>query len=1058
MWGGDFREGKTSNVELDAIYRAYLPSQQVVPSDTMVHLDRESAMALAARVRHHGRVFFPIFVMKHWIAGVLSKQPGGGRRSSGGVEEDVVQLTTYDSAPSTIVEEQLSSVFRRVWPELRLGKGSSPRQERNSNDCGLFMSAAFFARALEVHAVMRRDLPACLRRLLYAAKQHAPPKEYFLNKMRKVLTNHPVSRKDRFYDEIAQAPWKQQQQQQPSKGSAAVRGGGGGDRRGGSDGWRRTTAETPRTDLHGGAGGKRSGAKKEKEKASAKAAKAKPAPQQRDTGVPTPRSRARAAPQMSAREAALTNPPLPRSRRNRQASSSASSSNSSNETEERELLVQLMARRATERKAAKAPTAETPAVEAAPRTTEAARTTGVPPTPPPTGPTETMQLRRVRRRATEENPGRAVAGWAEQTLAEANKHERRVYRVVLDHLWAATAMAMVGDGVSRGLSPEALGMQRLRSKLLELQPYSVQEILKHLYKPIHHVVMEGARGAHAGQLVFRDGAGVESTALDPFKGEYYLARGAGLERLPETASGYVFMLGAHLCEAPRDMDGIPHPGYYRLTRVAAEAAVGVYIPAGMTHYSVAKPMRAVQGVQRYVPVPRSMQHDDPGLQHQQQREDAAAETGRAPAATAVPRRRDPRPEDRVDDEGEGDDDLTGAVGEDDDDEGDAVGSVPGNRRGDGYADTDANISAEARQALADIRALPLNMQGRSLKGPGEGAEACPRNWFLFAGKPPHISQLAWNIVRPGTRALHLRWLTRIKAMPEESLRMSLSAACVDLILATARARRWKWATTAKAFAGVAGSLRNLPLYSTHRRGIRLQDDPEWRNAFGTVQRYTKESVPDAPPFVTLREARAVLARLKGGHARAALFLAMMWGFAARAGDISTLRCKDVTIFQDTTTPSETHSGDTGGTAASVLLADGAPGVRVCLTVRRGKGTKKRGPYPIPSVLTRELAATLQQMLTQRRPAEELFAPYKKELRKVVAFELGKEKRGAQLPSVRKGALRCMADAGVPIKDLMTLSGHTKHATLLRYLGYGQQPTVEDEAARANASRALFPTL
>nr|CAJ2473942.1 unnamed protein product [Leishmania braziliensis] len=173
MWGGDMREGKTSNIELDVIYKAYLPKKRIVPSDTMVHLDWKRAQQLAAKVHRHGVVFFPIFIMKHWIAGLLEK----GTRDSA-----EIQLSILDSAPSPIVEEKLRKHFHMVWPALRLVNEFSPRQERYSDDCGLYMSAVFFGVHLDIQIDHSHDMAKCMRRLLYAASKHHPPREYFLEK------------------------------------------------------------------------------------------------------------------------------------------------------------------------------------------------------------------------------------------------------------------------------------------------------------------------------------------------------------------------------------------------------------------------------------------------------------------------------------------------------------------------------------------------------------------------------------------------------------------------------------------------------------------------------------------------------------------------------------------------------------------------------------------------------------------------------------------------------------------------------------------------------------
>ncbi|KPA78423.1 TATE DNA Transposon [Leptomonas pyrrhocoris] len=951
----------------------------------MVYLAPERVKTLVEKVRRQGVLYFPIFVMKHWIAGVL---------------------TTYDSAPSPVVEEKLRSVFARVWPGLRMVKGQCPRQERYSDDCGLYMTANFFLHHLQARLVDRRDLPRCLRRLLYAAKKHNPPVEYFHEKMRKVLTSHPVSRCDRFYDEIERAPWKRETRSWAQRvAGPAVHTGGAAPRKAPA---RRQAARRTA-----------SAAAPAARRARAETARTQTARARQPTAATTARARQsattpRAAVQRGARRSDVTNPPptpqRPPARRPTRA--------------EREAEDEAVLRR----------------LEAAPVQQ------------PETVPARVQRTRRER--SVGDAPGRPVAGWADETLAKANRSARKVYEGVIDHLWAATALAMCGDGVPRGLGDSALNMQRMRHGLRELQPYSVQEMLKLLHKRVHVLDRAGATpgqnsnsssrsgsssssseagdsegDAGEGGFVFRpEDGGAATRDLGPGVDECYLVRGARLGRLPSQVGRYEFVLGARLTQAPRDMDGVRYPSYYELTRSAEEATVGAYIRHGMTHYRLANAHRVSRNAERYVPVPRS-------AQQREEENDVPDEEGDVRNLEAQPlsplRRREHWPGD-------------GAEG--------ATREGPA-READGYADMDGNISAEATRALEDLRAAPLNMQGRPLTGTEE-AEACPRNWFLFSTKPPHVSQLAWNAVRPDTREHHLRWLARIKAMSSERLRMSLPCACIDLIMATARARRWKWATTSKAFAGVAGALRDLPLYSTQRRGIRLQDDPEWRSAFGSVQRYMRESVPDAPPFLTLQQVRSVLDRLRLPHPRAALFLAMMWGFAARACDIATLRAKDVTVFPSNGPPPQPE----GAPPLSMRQRKAAdPGLRVTITVRRGKGAKKRGPYPVPSVLTREMGAVLQELLVQRRPSEELFAPHTEQLRRLVASELGRVLKGAQLPSVRKGALRCMAEAGVPSRDLMVISGHAKPTTLLRYLGYGQQPTAEAEAARAGASRALFPT-
>nr|CAJ2475551.1 unnamed protein product [Leishmania braziliensis] len=965
VWGGDMRAGKTSNMELDAIYNAYLPKKRIVPSDTMVHLDWKRAQQLAAKVHRHGVVYFPIFIMKHWIAGLLEK----GTRDSA-----EIQLSIFDSAPSPIVEDKLRKHFHMVWPALRLVNEFSPRQERYSDDCGLYMSAVFFGDHLDIQIDHSQDMAKCMRRLLYAASKHHPPREYFLEKMRKILTNHPVSRKDRFYDEIEHKPWLKKTTVNREDTFHL----GGGERRTtkftnpkrDSKRANKTSTRAPHPPLH-----------QKKEEVTVRTSRDRI---ERKKGAPPTRVAASKTPSRKRPERSAMDAPLPR----RKAAKNS-------------------VRKTPPRTSARRNGNNTRSVRSSgfpsPRAEVSQRCVSVTHAPP----TENVEGKNTTNASPHVPQGKCISEWTELTFSEANKYAKKVYEAVLDHLWAATALARVGDGVARGLSDTAVGQQRVRHKMTPLRPYSVQEMLKLLGKTIH---IAEASPSDLGEVIVREEHQLEEVTLDPSTDELYLVRGASVPTLSEEVKGYKFLLGASLREAPEDMNGARYPSYYVLTKDASEATVGVYVPTALTHYNPSKRQRAPRHALRYVPLPRSAASE------------AHQDHTNGPRPRLVRRKGWP------------DDGAGNQLGDDEEDGGPY--SVPGNRKGDGYADVDANISAEATRALEDLRSNPLNMQGRPLSQEEE-AEVCPRNWFLFAAKPPHISQLAWSLVRPDTRAHHLRWLTRIKSMNSEQMLMRFPAACIDLILSTARARKWKWATTAKAFAAVAGALRDLPLYSTQARGIRLQDDPEWRSAFGTVQRYMKESVPDAPPFVSRRQVEAIIGRLRLGHPRAALFLAMMWGFAARACDISTLRAKDVTLFPGP--PTSTR-------------------VKVTLTIRKGKGAKTRGPYPVPSMLTRDLAATLQEMLVQKKPSEELFAPHVEELRALIAQEVRTEMRGAQLPSIRKGALRCMAEAGVPLKDLMMISGHAKQATLLRYLGYGQQPTVEAETARDNAGRALFQTL
>ncbi|KPA85309.1 TATE DNA Transposon [Leptomonas pyrrhocoris] len=345
------------------------------------------------------------------------------------------------------------------------------------------------------------------------------------------------------------------------------------------------------------------------------------------------------------------------------------------------------------------------------------------------------------------------------------------------------------------------------------------------------------------------------------------------------------------------------------------------------------------------------------------------------------------------------------------------------------------------QVFASVFDVILNDRGGLLPG----GPACPRTWYIHPGKPPHISQMAWSAVSEGTRAVHRRWLYELRALPADLLsRRNLAAAVVEFVRRIAVTRQWKWSTTAKALASVSGALQQLPLYTNQREPIHLNRYPEWQKTVAAAQRFDRESVA-APPSPITQEQKDAAQRnsLRQRDQEASLFLEMMWAFAARAGDLRTLQCRDVRFTGEEPPP----------------FVDGGVTIwpdryGVVLTMRRGKGARFRGPYSVPSTLPRESALILAHLLRSRRPTQHLFAR-PTEITDTIRTALRRENPLAALPSVRKGALRCMAANGMAEHELMIMSGHRRADTLHRYLGYGHQLTTEAATAQANASAALY---
>ncbi|KPA73093.1 TATE DNA Transposon [Leptomonas pyrrhocoris] len=354
--------------------------------------------------------------------------------------------------------------------------------------------------------------------------------------------------------------------------------------------------------------------------------------------------------------------------------------------------------------------------------------------------------------------------------------------------------------------------------------------------------------------------------------------------------------------------------------------------------------------------------------------------------------------------------------------------IPGPEPPPDHASDDEEEGADRRAALRIEPTAYLNWQGRHNEAVG-----CPREWVIYSQRPRHVSQLAWAAVTPDIRNQHIRWLRELKAMPADLLRVDLATAAATLVTRIHRARRWQWSTHTKALSKMRAALYNLPLYTNVQKPYDVTQSPEWRAAVRTAHRFERETPANPPPPITIDEYRDARDHLCT-NPLPRLFLSMMWAFAARAGDIGQLRVSDVHL-----NPSQ---------------ADEAPSGRLSLTVRRGKGARFRGPYTLASHLHREDLSVLQPLMLQRGPQQLLFAPLgpiKDSVRAALRFVNAE----AALPSIRKGATRCLAASTRTEEEVMRLTGHTRNDTLQRYLGYGRHLTAEAVIAQDNAARVLL---
>jgi len=239
----------------------------------------------------------------------------------------------------------------------------------------------------------------------------------------------------------------------------------------------------------------------------------------------------------------------------------------------------------------------------------------------------------------------------------------------------------------------------------------------------------------------------------------------------------------------------------------------------------------------------------------------------------------------------------------------------------------------------------------------------------------------------------------------------------------ANARHWRWSTIEKAMSNIRGALKSITLYTNVDTPIDLNQWPEWTQARLAAGRYTNEQPPQPPPHLP-RAAYLVARRFLSRDPTTQLFLALMWALAGRPGDITGLNKEDVHLKR--------RKGDV---------------YDIAVTMRRGKGSKFRGPYTVPSTLCREDAAELSKLLNGLRNGQRLF-PMATRTKSRARAAVAKALPGASLPSVRKGAARHLAEHGMSEEDLAKFMGHTNLETLRKYLGYAENLTVNARRIQA----------
>ncbi|PHR97545.1 MAG: hypothetical protein COA68_12375 [Oceanobacter sp.] len=288
-----------------------------------------------------------------------------------------------------------------------------------------------------------------------------------------------------------------------------------------------------------------------------------------------------------------------------------------------------------------------------------------------------------------------------------------------------------------------------------------------------------------------------------------------------------------------------------------------------------------------------------------------------------------------------------------------------------------------------------------------------------------LARLAWNRT---TLLGHLRALRAIteNTVPRCLLNAPMIPALLEIISIKRKRNTWRWSTTIRAMAELAGALRNLPI-NKGLPAVILTNDPQWTAAIKGVAGKAKSERPRVPRAATIDEVtRALAAEPKAAVRR---LLALTWCLCGRTGDVRQLTPEDVEWIQD----------------ASL----GPNPLKV--TFRRGKTISRRGPYTLNTVMPDQWLPLLGDI----RNSTEWISDIKEASVPEVLKAIRRAHPSLENRSLRRGALQSLAKSPEMTDDiLLSFSGHTNLCTLRRYLNWGSVDRAKEIAMTKAATASL----
>ena len=284
-----------------------------------------------------------------------------------------------------------------------------------------------------------------------------------------------------------------------------------------------------------------------------------------------------------------------------------------------------------------------------------------------------------------------------------------------------------------------------------------------------------------------------------------------------------------------------------------------------------------------------------------------------------------------------------------------------------------------------------------------------------------LASLAW---RRTTLLGHAR-IVRALLEPNPAFARLLGAplvpALLEIVSVRRRSQQWRWTSTLRHMAEIAGALRNLPI-SSGIPAVELSTDPQWVAAMRGVAGHARAERPRTPKAATAEQIRMTMAAEPNMEVRR--LLALTWLCCGRTGDCRQLQPEDLSLV----------------------------GNDLTVTFRRGKTIQRRGPFSLHTTFP----PGWRQLLAIPDGDVSWAASLSRASVSDVLIALRRVDKHLENRSIRRGALQSLAAAGAPEDLLLLFSGHTSVDTLRRYLAWGAIGSAK-KTAMTPAAAALAPT-